>query len=298
MHLSIVSTLYKSEPYLREFCARCKTTLESITSEYEIVLVNDGSPDHALHLGQLLAIEDKRIKLVNLSRNFGHQPALRAGLAHAKGDWIFMIDSDLEESPEWLTDFWLQKESYDVIYGIQSDRKGGTFERVSGALYYSLLNFLSPIYLPPNPVTARLMSKEYVQAIGRYAETDTELWMLFAHVGFKQKPVSVEKGHKGVTTYTLRKKIRLALATVTALSNSPLYALLPLSIGMWLISLFCLTVFFYKHNHDGFLMAFIWLGVSTVCLFIGVAAVYLAKILNEVRRRPLVIEKDQNESRT
>ena len=128
MKLSIVTTLYKSSPYIDEFYVRISKEAQKITNDYEIIFVDDGSPDDSLLKVVALYERDSRVKVVELSRNFGHHKAIMTGLSCAKGDFVFLIDSDLEEAPELLGSFWneLQKEDdLDVVYGVQEKRKGG-----------------------------------------------------------------------------------------------------------------------------------------------------------------------------
>jgi hypothetical protein len=153
MDLSIVTTLYYSSPYLEEFYARTCAAAEQITDDYEIILVNDGSPDDSLDVALSLFERDDRVKVVDLSRNFGHHKAVMTGLAHARGDLVFKIDCDLEEEPELLGEFYaemIKDPSVDVVYGVQQRRKGGPFERLSGSLFYRLFNLLSDHPVPSN----------------------------------------------------------------------------------------------------------------------------------------------------
>jgi putative glycosyltransferase len=160
--LSIVATLYQSAPYVAEFHQRASAAARKLVGDdYEIVLVNDGSPDNSLDLAVQFAETDSHVVVVDLSRNFGHHKAMMTGLAYAKGERIFLIDSDLEEEPEWLLRFESQMndEASDVVFGIQSKRKGTYFEQVTGGLFYQIFRFLTGIAQPDNIVTARLMSR-------------------------------------------------------------------------------------------------------------------------------------------
>src|ERR1700736_2509099 len=132
MRLSIVTTLYMSEPYLVEFHRRVRSTAEKITSDVEVIFVGDGPPDGSLDMALSLLSRDSDLRVIELSRNFGHHKAIMTGLAHATGDLVFLIDSDLEEDPELLTRFYerLAKGDCDVVFGVQEARRGGLVERV------------------------------------------------------------------------------------------------------------------------------------------------------------------------
>src|SRR5207244_3259351 len=136
--------------------------------DYEIILVNDGSPDDSLAVALALRTEDRRIIVVDLSRNFGHHKAMMTGLMRSRGDRVFLIDCDLEEPPEVLPDWWRRLDSdpeLDVVYGVQASRKGGWLERLSGWVFYRLINAVSQVQLPPNVIVARLMTARYVRAL-------------------------------------------------------------------------------------------------------------------------------------
>src|SRR6266496_4492972 len=134
MKISLVTTLYKSAPYIEEFVERMRAEANKLTDEYEFILVDDGSPDDSLRTALALVQTEPRLKLIELSRNFGHHKAMMTGLEHASGDLVFLIDVDLEEPPELLTTFYerLSKEKLDVVFGFQRSRKGGIAERCLG----------------------------------------------------------------------------------------------------------------------------------------------------------------------
>ena len=168
MKLSIVATLYLSSPHIAEFYRRTTDAVRQLVGEnYEIVLVNDGSPDNSLEIAVQLTQSDSHVVVVDLSRNFGHHKARMTALAHAQGELIFLIDTDLEEEPEWLIGFAEQmaNEKCDVVYGVQEKRKGGLFERFSGELFYSFFRAITGVAVPKNIVTARLMTRRYVDAL-------------------------------------------------------------------------------------------------------------------------------------
>ena len=172
MKLSIVATLYQSAPYIEEFYRRAtESARQLVNDDYEIVLVNDGSPDNSLELAIHLSELDPRVVIVDLSRNFGHHKAMMTGLAYAVGDYVFLIDSDLEEEPEWLLGFSKQmiQEHCDVVYGVQERRKGGIFERWSSQWFWRFFNMLTGMNIPTNLATARLMSRRYVDALLRHS---------------------------------------------------------------------------------------------------------------------------------
>src|SRR5687767_7535654 len=203
MRLSIVATLYASAPYVEEFVRRATAAAKGLGDDFEIVLVNDGSPDNALEVALRVRSGNRHVKIVDLSRNFGHHKAMMTGLAHSRGDLVFLIDTDLEEDPELLGQFHaeMQRTGADVVHGIQRKRKGAWFERVSGAVAYRIFNAISKTRIPESLVTVRLMTRRYVDALVQYQEREMNIAVLFTHAGFKQIAVPIDKKHKGSTTY-------------------------------------------------------------------------------------------------
>ena len=166
MKLSVVSTMYYSRDYLQEFYKRSISVINQLNLNYEFILVDDGSPDNSLLAALQLQNSDSNIKVIELSKNYGHQRAIMCGLQHCTGDFVFLIDCDLEEAPELLKDFWakiIEKNDIDVVYGVQSRRKGDRFERISGRLFYKKISAFSPVPYTSDTLTARVMSKKYVE---------------------------------------------------------------------------------------------------------------------------------------
>jgi len=299
MRLSIVATLYQSAAYLAEFHQRSSTAAQKLVGDdYEIIFVNDGSPDNSLDIAVQLSEIDSHVIVVDLSRNFGHHKAMMTGLVQAEGQYVFLLDSDLEEDPEWLISFaeQLENEHCDVIYGMQKQRKGGFTERWSGQWFYRLFKTLTGMALPENFVTARLMTRRYVDSLLRHEEREIFLAGLWYITGFVQRPHLVTKHSSSETTYSFRKKMSLLVNSVTSFSNAPLIGIF--YIGVF-ISLFAIIYIAYLVVNWMFLaqplsgwtsvIASIWLLGGMVISFIGVIGIYLSKIFSETKRRPYTI---------
>lgn len=299
MKLSIVTTLYQSAPYIEEFCHRAGAAARQLADDdYEIVLVNDGSPDNSLERAVRLSDSDTHIVVVDLSRNFGHHKAMMTGLGSARGEHVFLIDIDLEEDPEWLLAFAKQMEAErcDVVYGVQAQRKGGMFERWSGQLFYRAFRALTRLPLPDNLVVARLMTRRYVDALICHDEREVFLAGLWIITGFDQRPQTINKHHTSETTYTFRHKVSQLVNSVTSFSNAPLIAIfyvgLVISIvaGAYTVYLVIHWLFLAKPLSGWTsVMASIWLLGGLVISFIGVIGIYLSKIYSETKRRPYTI---------
>lgn len=301
MKLSIVATLYQSAPYVVEFFQRAEVAAKALVGDdYEIVLVNDGSLDNSLELAVSLCKENRHLTVVDLSRNFGHHKAMMTGLAHAKGELVFLIDSDLEEEPEWLEAFALQmiQDRCDVVYGVQDRRKGKWFERWSGQWFYRFFKALTGLALPENIVTARLMARRYVDALLCHQEREIFMAGLWHITGFNQRAQIIKKHNTSETTYTFRRKMSLLVNSVTSFSNAPLVSIFYIGVA---ISLFALAYIAYLVTHWIFLanpmsgwtsvMASIWLLGGMIISFIGVVGIYLSKIFSETKQRPYTIVK-------
>ncbi len=295
MKLSVVATLYRSAPTIREFHRRAMAAAETVADEVEMLLVNDGSPDDSLALALDLHRDDPRVTVVDLARNVGHHRAMMTGLAHATGDLVFLLDADLEEPPELLHDLHaaMEREGADVAYGVQRARKGGFVERVTGDAFFRLTELLSDGTIPRNVVTARLMTRPYVRALIRHRDREFVIAHLWTITGFRQVPVTVEKLSLSPTTYSLRRRVEMAVKHVTTTSTRLLYAFLYLGLTISAASVF-VTLFYLARYFgtgigvDGFtsLIVSVWFFGGLTVLILGVLGVYVANILGEVRRRP------------
>ena len=298
MELSVVTTLYQSAPFLEEFHRRISSEAARLTKHYEIVLVNDGSPDHSLDVALGLHEGDPHVKIVDLSRNFGHHKAIMTGLAHARGERLFLIDCDLEEPPELLGTFQreLTRTRADVVYGIQEKRKGALFERLSGELFFKAFNALSPHRLPPNVTTVRLMTRRYVDSLLLHQEREMVVAGLWVITGFEQVALPVQKGSRGGSSYDLARKGIVLIDAVTSFSDRPLIFIFYLGLLIVLLASLAAAYFVVRRLFFGVLLAgwpsliiSIWLlgGLTLFCL--GLIGIYLSKVFVETKQRPYTI---------
>ena len=303
MTLSIATTLYYSSPYIKEFYERISKTAQQITDDYEIIFVDDGSPDDSLQKAIALYQKDDRVKVIELSRNFGHHKAIMTGLGHAKGDYVFLIDCDLEEEPESLSLFWErlhQTESIDVVYGVQIKRKGSLTERLSGALFWKLLNFLSDSTIPQNMMTSRLMRRTYLDALLDYRERELFLGGVMENCGFHQSPLYLQKKSSSKTTYTLKKKINLLVNSITSFSTKPLIYIFNVGViitifsGFYILKLI-LNKLIYDVSFEGWtsIIVSIWFFGGLIIMFLGTMGIYISKIFIETKNRPYTIIRNK-----
>jgi len=298
LRLSVVTSLYKSADFIREFHRRVSEAAAKVTTDWELIMVNDGSPDDSLQIAIELHHRDPRARVVDLSRNFGHHKALMTGLACSRGDLVFVIDSDLEEDPAWLPMFYeaMTSTGAEAIYGVQRSRKGGWFERMSGALFYRVFNKLLTHPFPPNIVTARLMTRRYVDALVQHRDQEVSLAGLCTITGFEQRSLIVDKGTRGNTSYGLRRRMSAFVTAITSFSNRPLLYIFQLGVGVILLSIVAGIVLMYQSMTGRIgvpgwasIMVSIWFLGGVMIFCVGVLGIYLAKVFTETKDRPYTI---------
>jgi putative glycosyltransferase len=298
VHLSIVTTLYKSARHLVQFHERITRAAEEVSPDYDIIMVNDGSPDDSQRIAVEICGRDPHVSVIELSRNFGHHKAMMTGLARAHGDWVFLIDCDLEEEPELLRSFYLaaQDPGVDVVYGVQRRRKGAWFERVTGAVFYWLINLLSTFPVPKNLVTLRIMRRAYVESLVRHRDQELFMAGLWALTGYRQVPKEMTKLNRSPTTYTMRGKLWNLVNAITSFSTKPLIFIFVLGC---VISFFAAVTgtylvvrrLFFGELLEGWasLMVSIWFLGGLSIFSLGVIGIYLSKVFIETKRRPYTI---------
>jgi putative glycosyltransferase len=308
MKLSIVTTLYQSDAYITEFHERASATARQLVGDdYEIVLVNDGSPDDSLDIAVQLTERDNHVVVVDLSRNFGHHKAMMTGLEHSRGDLVFLIDSDLEEAPEWLCDFMkiMEEESCDTVYGVQQQRKGSLFEKVTGGIFFRVFRLLTGIAQPNNIVTVRLMSRRYVDALLLHRERELNIGGLWIITGFKQCQRIVTKHATSTTSYTLVGKFSHLVNAITSFSSVPLvftfYTGLLISLSaIGYIGYLVFRYIFINAPPEGYIsvIASIWLFSGLIIFSLGLQGIYISKMFAEVKQRPYTIVRQVYRKKT
>jgi putative glycosyltransferase len=297
MRISVVSTLYKSAPYIAEFVERVRTEVSKLTDDYEIILVDDGSPDDSLALSLDQVAANPKLRVIELSRNFGHHKAMMTGLEHAGGDLTFLIDVDLEEPPELLTPFLekLTREKLDVVYGFQKARKGNAGERFFGWIAWKLIGLLSQIRIPANHSTVRLMTRDYVHALVGHKESKTAAGGLWVITGFRQDGLVFEKGSKGSTSYSFRARLFTLLDSITSFSEAPLYFVFYLGLLVLLMSAVIACWLVYR-KLTGLVLAgwvstlfSVWFLGGLTIFSVGVVGLYISRIFIETKHRPYTI---------
>lgn len=304
MKLSVVTTLYRSKPFLEVFLKEMTAAIQVLKiEEYELIFVNDGSPDDSLAYLLERKQDYPKLKLIDLSRNFGHHYAMQAGLAHSKGDYIFLIDNDLETSPYVIVDYFkeMNKDStLDVVYGYQENRKGNFIEKNAGSLFWHAINKLSDTKIPHNLLTERLMSRQYVDALLSLQDANLFMGGMWHWIGFNQKGLPVKKGvREGASTYSIKRRAELMLQAITSFTGKPLEWLFYFGIT---ISFFSFLFIIYLGVEKLIYQDEVQLGwtsivainvliLGVISTFLGIIGIYIFKIFRQVQGRPNSIVK-------
>lgn len=294
--ISIVTPVYKSQIYISEFVRRYTEVLKNIGLRYEIIFVNDGSPDQSKQTILEQMSKDKNIVLVQLSRNFGQAAAVQAGLDQAKGDLCLVTDCDLEEDPVNLQAMYTllcENSEVDLVYGVQPIRQGNFFRKISGGLFYFLFDYISEVKIPKNQVWQRLMTKKYRHALLTFREGESLPAGLMALAGFKQIPVVVHKKLNRVSSYSMGRRINLAFNSMISFSSRPLILISLFGFCVSFVSsvsmlFLILRKLFDDHFQAGWasLMVSIWFLSGVILFSVGVVGIYVSKIFNQVKQRP------------
>jgi putative glycosyltransferase len=297
MQLSIVTTLYASAPHLDEFCTRALRAAESVAETSELILVNDASPDASLRIALDWHARDARVRVLDLSRHYGHYPAILAGLARARGDRVFVVDADLEEPPEVLERCWAAMAGdpdVDVVVCVQSRRRGGWWTQASGALFYRVLASGTPLTVVHNSMVARLLSRRSADALVALPERPVDLDVLTAAAGFRQVTIEATKGTSSPSTYSLPSKIALATRSLVAHHRGLPWLVAAAAAVAAAIGLAALTraVWSVDERASALILASIWIVGALVLAGLSLLGHYGVALLDEARRRPTIVRRE------
>ena len=296
MKLSVVTSLYGSEATVDAFHERMAQAADGVAAQVEFVYVSDGSPDRSLERVLALRARDRRVVVVDLARNFGHHPALMTGIEAATGDFIFLIDSDLEEPPELLPEFWAalrDDAGADAVYGVQVRRKGALAERLLGAIWYKLFCRLTSLPYPADSLTARLMTRRFADAVLLHKERALDLMGIFALTGYRQVAIPATKTSKGGSSYTLGRRIGIAATGLTSFTTAPLTIIAAIGCFITAVAAVAGLAFLLLALAGaidlglvGFAIWSIWFLGGLLLAAIGTVGLYAGTILQETKARP------------
>jgi glycosyltransferase involved in cell wall biosynthesis len=298
--LSVVVPAFNEEQVLPEFHARLSGVLLNMPFESEIVFVNDGSTDGTLTVMQALRAKDSRIAVVNLSRNFGKEIALSAGLEHAQGDAVVVIDADLQDPPEVIPELvrhW--SEGYDVVYAQREARAGeGVVKRMTAHAFYRVINLVTKVRIPEDTGDFRILSRRAVDSLCALKEQHRFMKGLFSWIGYPQKAVKYKRAprHAGKTKWNYWKLWNFALEGITSFSITPLKIASYLGSATALIAFGYALFVIYKtlmygdpvRGYPSLIVIVLFLG-GVQLMAIGIIGEYIGRIFNETKNRPLYI---------
>ena len=298
--VSLVVPVFNEAEVIGVFYERARRALAALNGlSYEILFVDDGSRDGSYQQLATFASENPCVRVLKLSRNFGHQIAITAGIDHARGDCVVIIDADLQDPPEVMASMIEQwRQGFDVVYGVRSEREGESrMKLMTASAFYRLLGRLTNIHIPANVGDYRLMSRRVVDQLKLLREKDRFVRGLVSWVGFRQTGVTYSRDRRygGETKYPYRKMIKFAFDGITSFST------VPLKLATWtgyaaalLAVLYLLGVFVQKllgYTVEGWatiMVAMLFMGsVQLICL--GILGEYLGRIFNEVKSRPMYV---------
>ncbi len=305
--ISLVIPMYCENQVARECYRRVRHVMTENDISYEIVFVNDGSTDETLPILEEIAMEDPAVKIISFARNFGHQIAVTAGIAKARGDAVVVIDADLQDPPEVIPDMVdLWKKGYDVVYGQRKKRDGETwFKLITAKYFYRFLKEMTDVDIPVDTGDFRLMDRKVVDVFNNMPEKNRFIRGMVSWIGFKQTALLYEREERfaGETKYPLKKMLKLASDGILSFSFKPIKWIEATGIGFILLA-FIMMAYSLLINFSPYypiIPGWLWLivlvgGINILAL--GVVGEYIVRIYDESKGRPLyTIEKEVNMGR-
>jgi len=302
IHISVVTPVYGCAGCLPELHRRLTETLSTITQQYEIIMVNDASPDDAWDVIQLLASKDNRVKGINLSRNFGQHYAITAGLDYVKGDWVVVMDCDLQDQPEEIVKMYSKAMTgFDVVFGRRHSRCDNVLKKMSSRLFHRIFEYFTEQKSDETIANFGVYSKSVIDNVRRLREHNRCFPLFVRWVGFKIGEINIEHAPRqlGNSAYNLHKLLRLAINIVVSHSNKPLRLAIKVGFFMSIIAFIYGLYLIGRYIFWGVPVAG-WTSVMVSIYFVaglllgnmGMLGLYIGKIFDEVKGRPLYIVKD------
>lgn len=300
--VSIVSPVYRAEKIVSELVQQLKEQLAVITESFEIILVNDASPDNSWLAIKDECAKDERVKGINLSRNFGQHNSITAGLSYAKGEWIVVMDCDLQDRPDEIPNLYKKaQEGYDSVFAQRVERNDTFFKRLFSRLFYSFFSYLTETKQDPTVANFGIYHRSVINAILEMKDQIRFFPTMVQWVGFRKSylPVQHSERYEGKTSYNFKSLLRLALNNIIAFSDKPLRITVKFGFYLasisFLIGLIYLIMYFVGAiNVLGFTSLFlsIWFLSGIVISILGIIGLYLGKTFEKVKGRPVYIVKE------
>lgn len=301
--ISVISPVYGCQGCLLDLYQKLVETLEKITNKFEIILVNDASPDQSWRIIQILAERDKRVIGIDLSRNFGQHHAITAGLDYASGEWIVVMDCDLQDQPSEIIRLYNKAhEGYDLVFARRNNRQDKYLKKMSSTLFYKLLSYLTDTPQDPTIANFGIYHRKVIENVKNMRESLRYFPVMVRWIGFKSTAIDIEHASReeGNSTYTFRKLLNLSINVMLAFSDKPLRLTVKLGLTISVLS-FCyaLYIIFTALNNDvvvlgwSSLIVSVWLVGGIIIFILGILGTYLGKTFDQTKKRPIYIVREK-----
>lgn len=299
VHISIVSPVYRSENIVPELVKQIKNTVLSITKDFEIILVNDASPDNSWQKMTEECQKDNRVKGINLSRNFGQHYAITAGLNYVSGEWIVVMDCDLQDRPDEISNLYKKaQEGYDSVFAQRTVRNDSYIKKNISKLFYYFFSYLTDTNQDPTIANFGIYNKKVIQAILSMKDQVRFFPTMVQWVGFKKYylPVKHSKRFEGKSAYNFRRLFQLGTNSILAFSEKPLRLTVTVGFFITVLSLLAIIVYFFMYLTGeikvlGFtsLILSLWFLSGIIIFILGFLGLYIGQIFEKVKERPTFI---------
>ena len=297
--ISIVSPVYRAEKILPILVSEINLVMERIGEDYEIILVDDRSPDNSWEVMKVLSSQNPKIKSIRLSRNFGQHSAIFAGLTKTKGDWVVVMDCDMQDQPKEIAKLYKKAlEGYDIVLGQRENRKDKFLKKLSSKLFYKVFNYLSGGQFNNEIGNFGIYKKKVIDSILNISDYIKFFPLFINWVGFKSVSIPIEHGEReeGKSSYSISRLLKLAFNVIVSFSDKPLRLFINFGLGISILS-FVLGIYYlylsitHKITQPGFssLILSIWFLSGIIISCIGIVGVYLGKTFVQAKNRPTFI---------
>ena len=299
IHITVVVPVLNESSLIEELTKRIKLNLDTITTEFEIIFIDDGSEDTTWEKIKKEKMMDTRVKGLKFSRNFGHHYAITAGLHHSRGEWVVVMDGDLQDRPEVIPDLYKKAlTGFDVVFVCRQNRPEKLWYRLAQKMFYFILRMLSGLKFDSRQANFSIINNKVVEAFKNFSEVSRFYRSTIKWLGFKESSIFADHGirHSGRPSYTLRKRIKLAADIILSFSDRPLKASIYLGLFLSTLSIISMTVVVTRAIYFGFnvngwasMISVLLFSTGVVLVVIGVSSIYVAEIFKQVKNRPLYI---------
>ena len=295
-HISIVSPVYRAELFVEKLVSEIEKAVQSLNVTYEIVLVDDRSPDNSWGKMKQISAQNPNVKSIRLSRNFGQHPAIMAGLSHARGEWIVVMDCDLQDQPKEIIKLYEKtKEGFDVVLARRENRRDGFFKKLFSKIYTQLFNYLSDANFNNEIANFGIYNKKAIKSVLHIGDYIKAFPLFVYFVGFNTCAISVEHAERdsGTSSYTFAKSISLAFNAIISYSNKPLkiFVKFGMTLSFFAFMFGIYTIYEYLNSKitvSGYssLIVSIWFLSGIIITVVGVVGIYVGKVFEQTKNRP------------